>query len=186
MRLVAGGALLVACGRGLVLLLVAARARCHLRTRVRFVTLHALLVAGVRLAVLRLVARFAPDLLSRRTMREPVMAVLAGLVPLVRRHLLNALAVAARANRVIGKRELERVGFMAIGARRLAVRTMVGVHERMAGGARAGGCRGAGVVRVRIVAAHAGAGGALFWMIGVNTLVAVRAGGGGRPLHIVG
>ena len=134
MGLVAGGADLVAGGRGLAFGLVAAAARRRLHTGVRLVTRGALLVSLIDELALVLVAVGAGDLLWLRAMRQAEVAVqVQTWWPLLTGGLVNALAVAALTGRDVAELEAEFwCGLVAVGAAGAAVRAVIGVGEAVA------------------------------------------------------
>ncbi len=125
------------------------------------------------------------DLVGLRMMRQPLVAARAGLVALVQRDLLDARPVTTctRRRQRIAQRELELVGLVATGAGGSAVRAVIGGRELVTRSAGAHLDGGGDLGRMRIVAAYAAPG--LFRVVGVNVLVAGRAGRCWRRFHVV-
>lgn len=112
------------------------------------------------------------------------MTTFAGAVSRVQRDLLDALLVAARADWRLRLRQHEGVRLVTLGASDAGVKVVLGRGLLMAAAA-ALRLIGARASRVRIVAADARAGDALFGMVRVHVLVTVLTSLAGRALHVM-
>jgi len=184
-RLVTIRANLMPLRRGLLFGAVTTTAGRCLFAGVGFVTADAARMALFDEPCFTLMAVVAADFVGLGVMRQALVAVAAGLVPLVERDLLHARRVAPLARRDVAQRELETVRFVATRACGLGVCPMIGGHKLVTrcAGANVYRFRGARRLRVRIMAAHAVS--SALWVVRVNTLVARRAGGGRGRQHIV-
>lgn len=131
-RFVAIRAGLVARRRALAFGLVAAAAGSALGTGVRFVAAEALLVTCVDAAGFVVVAARARDFVDFGMVRQPAVAVRAGLMALVRRGFVHAFAMTVRARRDVRELEPEMVRLVALRALGVAVRAVVGIGDLVA------------------------------------------------------
>lgn len=185
MRLVASEASLVPFGGGPMHVCMAALAFLLQRAGVRLVAALAIAMALVDLSVLPLVAALALRLQRFGAMRQPAMAVGTRRMPFERRRVARVLGVALGAERGPLRRQEKVVWPVTVAAvdplmQAFVVRGFVVARRAIA--RTVGGVRR---IRVRVVAAGAGAGLAVFRVVRRYVRVATRARGRRGALHVV-